>query len=237
MISFNVEYSRHVEMAIKLIRWSNALRDPDIILLQEMDARGVKAVADSLGYAYVYFPATLHPVTGRDFGNAVVSRYPIEDARKLILPFLARGRRTMRAAVGATIRIGERRVRVYSVHLATFIGNGPNERRAQLAVGAGRRRQFPVVVMGGDFNSGTVPEMALRPRIHLADAPPGAYRKPVGDGPHSIEGNLRRRRHLLRAGARERRFERPQAGVGSHRLAGARHQQGPTLTFLRGAPF
>ena len=161
IVAFNVEYSYHVERAVKLINWSNALRSPDILLLQEMDEAGVKAIADSLGFGYVYFPATLHPVTGRDFGNAVVSRYPIEAGRKLILPFLARWRRTMRAAVGATIRVGDRRIRVYSVHLSTFIGNGPTERRAQLAAVLADADSFPIVVMGGDFNSGTVPEMAL----------------------------------------------------------------------------
>jgi endonuclease/exonuclease/phosphatase family metal-dependent hydrolase len=121
----------------------------------------VKAIADSLGFGYVYFPATLHPHTGRDFGNAVLSRYPIEDDNKIILPFLARFRHTMRAAVGATIRVGQRRLRVYSVHLSTFIGNGPTQRRAQLEAVLADADSFPVVVMGGDFNSGTVPGMAL----------------------------------------------------------------------------
>ena len=55
-----------------------------------MDEPGARAFADSLGFGYVYFPATLHPVTGRDFGNAVLSRFPIEDERKIVLPFLAR---------------------------------------------------------------------------------------------------------------------------------------------------
>jgi endonuclease/exonuclease/phosphatase family metal-dependent hydrolase len=161
IVVFNVEYAYHVDRAIRLINWSMALHAPDILLLQEMDETGVKAVADSLGFGYVYFPATLHPVTGRDFGNAILSRYPIENDRKIVLPFLARWRRTMRAAVGATIRVGRRRVRVYSIHISTFIGNGPTERRAQMAAVLADADSFPVVVMGGDFNSGSVPELAL----------------------------------------------------------------------------
>jgi endonuclease/exonuclease/phosphatase family metal-dependent hydrolase len=161
IVVFNVEYAYHVDRAIRLINWSNALRNPDILLLQEMDERGVKLIADSLGFGYVFFPATLHPVTGRDFGNAVLSRYPIEHDRKIILPFLARWRRTMRAAVGATIRVGRRRIRVYSIHISTFVGNGPTERRAQMSAVLADADSFPVVVMGGDFNSGSVPGLAL----------------------------------------------------------------------------
>lgn len=162
VVAFNVEYALHVDRAVAELRKNGALRDADIVLVQEMDESGAHAFADSLGFGYVYFPATLHPVTKRDFGNAILSRYPIENARKIILPFLARFRRTQRAAVGATIVVGERRIRVYSVHIATFIGNGPRARRAQLAAVLADADSFPIVVLGGDFNSGTVPEIALR---------------------------------------------------------------------------
>ena len=161
VVVFNVEYARHVDRAVALVRKDHALRNPDIVLLQEMDEPGAHAFADSLGFGYVYFPSTLHPATNRDFGNAVLSRYPIENERKIILPFLARWRHTQRAAVGATIVVGERRIRVYSVHIATFVGNGPGSRRAQLEAVLADADSFPVVVLGGDFNSATVPELAL----------------------------------------------------------------------------
>ena len=161
VVVFNVEYARHVDRAVAMLRKSRVLRQPDIVLLQEMDEAGARAFADSLGFGYVYFPATLHPATNREFGNAVLSRYPIENERKIILPFLARWRHTQRAAVGATIVVGARRVRVYSIHFATFIGNGPAARRAQLAAVLADADSFPIVVLGGDFNSSTVPELAL----------------------------------------------------------------------------
>ncbi len=161
VIAFNVQYALHVDRAVALLRLNTELRNPDIVLLQEMDERGAHAFADSLGFSYVYFPASLNPVTRRDFGNAILSRFPIEDAHKIILPHLGRFEHGQRAAVGATIRVGERRIRVYSVHLATFIENGPRARREQLATVLAEADSFPVVVIGGDFNSGTVPEIAL----------------------------------------------------------------------------
>jgi len=161
VVSFNIQYAEHVDRAIALIRRTEALSDPDVLLLQEMDELGAREIADSLGLDYVYYPSRLHAGTRRDFGNAILSRYPMEDDRKIILPHLARINHTLRTAVGATIRVGERRIRVYSVHLATMAENGPGARREQLAAVLADAQQYPVVVLGGDFNSGTVPEIAL----------------------------------------------------------------------------
>ncbi len=161
VVAFNLHYALRVDRAVALFRREGPLRDADVVLLQEMDEAGTRLLADSLGLVYVYYPATRHPVTRRDLGNAVLSRFPIEEDRKVVLPHLARGRRTIRAAVGATLVVGTRRVRVYSVHLDTFIGNGPRARREQLAAVLADAEPYPLVVLGGDFNSETVPEIAL----------------------------------------------------------------------------
>ena len=160
VVAFNVKFGEHVGQVIALLREAGPLHEPDVLLLQEMDEAGTRAVADAMGYAYVYYPATLYPATRRDFGNAVLSRFPIEDDRKIVLPHLARFRHTLRAAVGATIRVGTRRLRVYSVHIATFAANGPRARREQLAAILADAAAYPVVLLGGDFNSETVPEVA-----------------------------------------------------------------------------
>jgi endonuclease/exonuclease/phosphatase family metal-dependent hydrolase len=161
IVAFNVKYAEHVHAVIGLLREPGPLRDPDVLLLQEMDEAGTKEIADSLGFAYIYYPSTLHPVTRRDFGNAILTRLPIEEDRKIVLPHLARFRHTLRAAVAVTVRVGTRRLRVYSVHLATFVANGPQARREQLASVLADAQAYPMVVIGGDFNSGTVPEIAL----------------------------------------------------------------------------
>lgn len=161
VVAFNVEFGRRVDAVVRLLREHGPLHEPDVLLLQEMDEAGTREIADSLDYSFVYYPATLHPLTGRDFGNAVLSRFPIVEDEKIVLPHLARFRHTLRAAVGATIVVGSRRLRVYSVHIATFVGNGPRARRDQLAAVLADAERYPVVLMGGDFNSETVPEIAL----------------------------------------------------------------------------
>ena len=160
VVSFNLEHGRRVQEATDLLRREPRLREADVILLQEMDARGTARIASALGYAWVYYPATRHPSTGRDFGNAVLSKLPIESDRKLILPNLARIGRTQRIAVGATLRWNDRALRVYSLHLATFMGNGPKARREQLEAVLADADRFDYVVVGGDFNSESLPKRA-----------------------------------------------------------------------------
>jgi endonuclease/exonuclease/phosphatase family metal-dependent hydrolase len=160
VVSFNLQYGKRVQEATDLLRREPRLREADVMLLQEMDARGTARIAAALGYAWVYYPATRHPKTGRDFGNAVLSRLPIESDRKVILPHLARIGRTQRVAVGATLRWGDRSLRVYSLHLATFTGNGPKARRQQLEAVLADADSFDYVVVGGDFNSESLPKAA-----------------------------------------------------------------------------
>jgi endonuclease/exonuclease/phosphatase family metal-dependent hydrolase len=161
VVTFNIAFARRTDLAIELLRENRELAGADLIFLQEMDAPSAALVADSLGLSWVYYPATHHPETHRDFGNAILSRYPILDDTKLPLPHLARGRRTQRAAVAATLLVGSRQVRVYDVHLATMVGNGPNARRDQLRVVLEDADRYTDAIIAGDFNSETVPALAL----------------------------------------------------------------------------
>ena len=159
-MSFNVKFAEHVDRAVRVLRSNDALKNADIVLLQEMDEPGTATIADSLGMHWVYYPASVAR-NGRDFGNAILSCWPLEDDAKILLPHKAWVRGNQRIAVAATARIGGRSIRVYSVHLATLFGNGPKDRREQLATVLDDADRYPDVIIGGDFNSETVPEIAL----------------------------------------------------------------------------
>jgi len=152
LVTFNIQFARHVDRAIGLLDSSPALRDADIITLQEMDAAGTERIAAALGMSYVYYPATVHPKTGRDFGNAILSRWPIVADKKVILPHLARFEKTERIAAAASVRIGDQVVRIYSVHLATQLGLGPEARRDQARAVLADAGAYPLVVIAGDMN-------------------------------------------------------------------------------------
>lgn len=153
LVTFNIQFAREIDSAIALLRSTAALAHADIITLQEMDAPGTSRIAQALGMSYVYYPATVHPATERDFGNAVLSRWPIRDDQKLILPHLGRFEKSQRIATAATILVGAVPVRVYSVHLGTVIDEGPGARRDQARAVLADAARFPRVIVGGDMNS------------------------------------------------------------------------------------
>jgi endonuclease/exonuclease/phosphatase family metal-dependent hydrolase len=123
----------------------------------------VEAIASALGLRYVYFPASRHPKTQRDFGNAILSPWPISETRKLLLPGRSRGVGQARAAVVATVEVHGRPVVVYSVHLTSLIGmgGGGRARQAEAVLEDAQRAPHPVIV-AGDFNSGSVGERFLK---------------------------------------------------------------------------
>jgi endonuclease/exonuclease/phosphatase family metal-dependent hydrolase len=153
VVTFNVEYGLRVPAAIAALRGQAALHDPDALLMQEMDAPGVEAVAAALALNYVYYPSSRSPKTHRDIGTAVLSPWPIEAVAKVQLPHLSRLSGHSRAVAAADVRIRDRAVRIYSLHLGTPINLSPQQRREQLdAVLADAALHEGVVIVGGDFN-------------------------------------------------------------------------------------
>jgi len=153
VVTFNVAFGKHVDRAIEVLR-QDPLRGADVVTLQEMDAPGVEAVAEALDMNYVYYSVSRHPKTGRDFGNAILSPWPMEASRKILLPHPSRTRRQARAAVAATVRVDGLAVRVYSIHLGSPLGNSGSQRREQAdVILADARSTRDPVILAGDFNS------------------------------------------------------------------------------------
>lgn len=151
-VTFNIQWGRYVGRAIHVLQSAEPARSADIMTLQEVDANGTREMAAAFGMFYVYYPSAVHPKTDRDFGNAVLSRWPIVQDWKVILPHRGRFRDTERAATGATILLGEDSLRVYSVHLSTMAELGPSPRREQVRAVVADAMRFPLVIVGGDLN-------------------------------------------------------------------------------------
>jgi endonuclease/exonuclease/phosphatase family metal-dependent hydrolase len=153
IVSFNIEYARETRRAAELLSTVARLRDADIILLQEMTAPATRFLADSLHMRYVYYPAIYNRILRRDIGNAILSRWPIADDSKLILPGRSRYAKTQRIATAATIRFRDRTIRIYSTHFGTPADLGWKGRVAQLQGILDDASGYPLVVIGGDMNS------------------------------------------------------------------------------------
>ena len=135
---------------------------PDLALLQEVD-RGVPRSngdhqVDLLGELCGYGHRTWFPNVrvrgGGEYGNAILSRYPLDDARNIDLTVAPKKRRSVLHAV-ARVRHDdhERSVHVFNMHL----GLAQYERRIQLGTFLdshpfhGLHHDTPVIV-GGDLN-------------------------------------------------------------------------------------
>jgi len=161
IVTWNIKFSRDIDGAIETFRASPDLLEADAILLQEMDAEGVEAIARALELNYVYYPASVHPKTNRDFGEAILSPWPLTDDAKIILPHASSRNGQIRMAVRARVQTPDIPILVYSVHTETAL-MAPDKRVDQVQallddVPADAR---PVVI-GGDFNTVTPVEREM----------------------------------------------------------------------------
>lgn len=153
VVTFNLQWGEHVDRAADLFTRSGPLRDPDLLVLQEMDRDGTERLGRALGLAWVYVPSAVHPVSHRDFGVALLSPWPLEAPRKLRLPHQHRFRKLRRSVVVATLRSPLGTIRVYGVHLESPTGAWPGVRRDQArTILADAEGWTGPVLAVGDFN-------------------------------------------------------------------------------------
>lgn len=154
VVTFNIAFALKVDEALEVLRGSPALREMDVLSLQEMDALSVERIARELHLNSVYSPSAVHPRTDRDFGCAILSPWPLVEPRRVVLPFAALGSGVRRSVVRATVVRGAERVRVYSVHLPAPLGIPASIRREQVEILMADAVDSPdPVVIAGDFNS------------------------------------------------------------------------------------
>jgi endonuclease/exonuclease/phosphatase family metal-dependent hydrolase len=153
VVTFNLKWGRYIDRAADLFSRPGPLRDADLLVLEEMDRSGTERLARALGLGYVYVPSAVHPVPKQDFGVALLSPWPIDEPRKLLLPHQNRFRKLRRSAAVATLRSPLGPIRVYGIHLESPAGAWDRARRDQArAVLADAESWAGPVVAAGDFN-------------------------------------------------------------------------------------
>lgn len=153
VVTLNLKWGRHVDRAADLLSRPGPLSDADLVVLEEMDQAGTERLARALGLGYVYVPSAFHPVPQQDFGVALLSPWPLDEPRKLLLPHQSRFRKMRRSAAIATLRSPLGPVRVYAVHLEAFAGASGRARREQARAVVADAGSWPgPVIVAGDFN-------------------------------------------------------------------------------------
>lgn len=163
-VTWNIKFSKEIEQAIAELNTVEELQGADILLLQEMDEAGVEAIARELKYNYVYFPASVHTHHDKNFGNAILAKWPMSAPAKVVLPHANPKNKQTRIASRAIVTVGETELLVYSVHTETFYLSG--RKRAE-QIGSLERdigEEKATVIVGGDFNTFTPPGVAALER-------------------------------------------------------------------------
>lgn len=171
IVSYNIRWRSGKELQ-EIATWlkSTEAPAPAIIGLQEVDRakkrssheNHAKALAESLGMYYAWAAPDV-PKKGREkareeeTGVVILSSYSLQDVTRLVLTTNGPGGRS-RVALGATLRIGNTRVRVYSVHAEVRLPMW--QKIDQLRVVLDDLAKFPKInaaIVLGDFNVWELP--------------------------------------------------------------------------------
>ena len=155
VMSFNIHHGRSKFGVYNLNDVAKTIRDHnvDIVGLQEVDKNvyrsrfedQVKKLAEELDMHYAYAPNI--QIFGAEYGNAILSKYPIESFENVNLPG---NRREKRGLLIGKIRIKEEEVSF----LVTHLGLNKEERKKQMeAIDQFVRFLGKRVVLVGDFNT------------------------------------------------------------------------------------
>lgn len=155
VVTYNIKLGKKLEQAIYELEQEEGLRDADVIFLQEMDPDGVYEMAKRLQYDYIYYPAALHSTHDKGFGNAVLSKWPIKEYQKVVLPHEHPIRKMYRIAVFALLAVGELEVLTSSVHAELYIIGHESKMDQVEEVVKNIGDSFDYVIIGGDFNTDT----------------------------------------------------------------------------------
>lgn len=164
IISFNIRYRSGDDLKelVRIFRQDKELGNPTIIGLQEVDrnkkrsgnANTAKFLAEQLGLYYAWAaPPTAKATQEEETGVAILSVYPLNNVRRIVLPHEGPDNRR-RAAIGATVKIRDSYLRIYSAHAETRISmdKKKGQLRALLEDLAQEPEGIPVIIMG-DLNT------------------------------------------------------------------------------------
>jgi len=165
VVSYNMRWrgGEDLQKLIGLLRDDGEIGRAAIIGLQEVDRHkkrtdGINAarvMAESLGmhYAWAAPPRINADQEEDETGVAILSRYPLADVTRIVLPHEGPGGRR-RVALGATARVGAAGLRIYSVHAETRIAceKKMDQLRAVLA-DLDRYPHTDGAIVLGDFNT------------------------------------------------------------------------------------
>lgn len=166
VVSWNIEHGRDIDRAAEDLLAIDELCDADLLLIQEVDGEAAHVLGELVGMQAAYLDSPRHRATGREFGNAVLSPWPITDVATIPMPFVATLGGHQRAALTATVDLDGDPLVAYSIHVETVLLS-LSRRSAQVAAVAAHASARPSadVVIGGDFNTASSRSISVFDRV------------------------------------------------------------------------
>lgn len=163
VVSYNMRWrgGEDLQKLIELLRTDAEIGGAAIIGLQEVDRKKkrtdytntARVIAEALGMHYAWAAPPVKEGEEEETGVAILSPHAMKDVTRLVLPHEGPGKRR-RAAVGATVQVGETPVRVYSLHAETRIPVAKKvEQWGAVIEDLKRHPQIARAVVVGDFNT------------------------------------------------------------------------------------
>ncbi|MBX3168572.1 MAG: endonuclease/exonuclease/phosphatase family protein [Candidatus Eremiobacteraeota bacterium] len=159
IMTYNIRAGRGLDGRLSLNRIAQVIQaeSPDVVALQEVDSQRKRStyedqahvLADRLGYHCAFVHARRW--TRGEYGNAILSRFPLLDFQRLALPKPARLPVEARCVLQCRLAHPDGDVHVWNTHLGLLAA----ERRAQVAVMIQeylRHQELPLILCG-DFNA------------------------------------------------------------------------------------
>lgn len=163
VVSYNMRWrgGEDLRELIGLLRSDAEIGGASIIGLQEVDRKKkrtdytntARVIAEGLGMHYAWAAPPVKQGEEEETGVAILSPHELRDVTRLVLPHEGPGKRR-RAAVGATVQVGETPVRVYSLHAETRLPVAKKvEQWGAVLEDLKRHPQVARAVVLGDFNT------------------------------------------------------------------------------------
>jgi endonuclease/exonuclease/phosphatase family metal-dependent hydrolase len=86
VVTWNLHFGEKLDEIISTLENSSELQEKELLLLQEINAEGVEKIASSLHYNYIYYPTVYSHKREKEYGLAILSVWPLEDAERILLP-------------------------------------------------------------------------------------------------------------------------------------------------------
>jgi endonuclease/exonuclease/phosphatase family metal-dependent hydrolase len=148
VVTWNLHFGENLDEAITTLENISELQDTDLLLLQEIDAEGVEKIAKGLHYNYSYYPTVFSRQRQKEYGIAILSKWPLKDTDKILLPNWFPGWVENRYAVKAVTSVKGRDFTVYNVHLDVVWMEPQGNFLAGII-----EQENNEIILGGDFNT------------------------------------------------------------------------------------